>query len=749
MCKLLKSFLLLLSITIISCNNKSTSTISETNNDVYEDLVFLQESHKGFKISDDALENNVRDIALDQSDNVWVATANGVFKKEHNSKIWTPIIKGKQKGPSYSIEIDNSGTVWMGAWDGVYKFENNKLSKVDGLQAPIAILCKSDEGMYALGPHGIWLGKNDKWVVKNYKIARSVQDAKSDSEGGLLIATDVGLYHCNNEKTTLFQDDSELISCYLKGFDFDSSGEIWLGGLGGVTIHNGIEKLGILTPKEGIPSVHVNSVTKAPDGTMWIGSDVGVVRYYKNGSHSLRFSKRWLLDDKVQNVAFDKQGTAWIATEQGVSAIRKREMTLESKEDFFYNALMERHIREPWIAHVTALNKPGDITTSRDTDDDNDGQYTSMYLAMEAIKYEVTGDESTKTKARKALDFLIKLQTITETDGFFARTIVPIDWNHVHDKNRSYDQKQLAEALINEVRFKPVEKRWHKSTDGKWLWKGDTSSDEMCGHMAAYYFFYEHVADQDEKIMVSDHVKKIMDNLIENDFNLIDLDGKHTYWGVWSPNKLNRDPDWAPEKGINSLELLSYLKLVYHMTKDKKYQKIYLNLINKEGYLENAKRIITSNPAWNTYIDPELLFLTFPPLFKYEENLDLLNAYEELIDIWYQKFRKDESPFYNFMYTYLRGKSYDLDKSIFFLQDTPLDLIDWKIDHSKRDDIMHSRYPVLEVLQTNVLVPPSERETVRWDKNPWRLTGGNPYMEREPVFWLLPYWLGKYIEVIK
>jgi streptogramin lyase len=749
MSKLIISILLLLSISIISCNNKSTSTISKTIHNVYRDIPFDQEFHEGFKISENKLENDVRDIGVDKLNTVWIATADGVFKKEENSKNWFLVIKGEKKGPSYAIEIDNSGTVWIGTWDGVYKFENEKLSKVEGLKAPISVLANSDEGIYALGPNGIWLENNNKWEGIDYQIARSVRDAKTDGKGGLWVATNVGLYHCNNEKITLFQDDNELISCYLKGLDFDPNGDLWLGGMGGITIHNGLEKLRTLTPEEGIPSVNINSVTRAPDGTMWIGSEVGVVRYYSDGSHSLRLGKRWLEDNRVREVAFDSEGTAWIATANGVSAIKNKKMTLLSKEKYFYSILMERHIRDPWIAHVTKLDTPGDISSSKDVDDDNDGQYTSMYLAMEAMRYTVTKDIDAKIKARKALDFLMKLQTITETEGFFARTIVPIEWDYVNDGNRKYNQKQLAEALINEVRFKPVEKRWHKSKDGKWLWKGDTSSDEMCGHMAAYYFYYEYVADEEEKVLVKDHVKKIMDHLIENDFYLIDIDGKHTFWGVWSPDKLNRDPDWAPDRGINSLELLSYLKLVYHMTKDEKYQEIYLNLINKEGYLENAKRIITSNPAWNTYIDPELLYLTFPPLFKYEEDPQLKKIYNEIIDTWYQKFRKDESPFFNFMYTYLRGKTYDLDKSIFFLQDTPLDLVDWNMDQALREDIIPKRYPVLEVLQTNVLLPPSERETVRWDKNPWQLSGGNPYMEREPVFWLLPYWLGKYIGAIE
>jgi hypothetical protein len=143
---------------------------------------------------------------------------------------------------------------------------------------------------------------------------------------------------------------------------------------------------------------------------------------------------------------------------------------------------------------------------------------------MESFRYAATKEEDAHAKALKAFNFLKLLQEVTGTDGFFARTIVPSDWTTVHDGNRNYTEKQLADELVKDPRFKPVEKRWHKSADGKWLWKDDTSSDEMCGHLMGYFFFYELVADDTEKEMIRNHVRKIMDYLIANNYNFIDVD---------------------------------------------------------------------------------------------------------------------------------------------------------------------------------------------------------------------------------
>jgi hypothetical protein len=186
-------------------------------------------------------------------------------------------------------------------------------------------------------------------------------------------------------------------------------------------------------------------------------------------------------------------------------------------------------------------------------------------------------------------------------------------------ENRTYTDKQIAEALVRDPRYKPVETRWRLSRDGKWLWKGDTSSDEMCGHMMGYFYYYELAADDSEKAVIRRHVQRIMDYLMKHDYELVDLDGRPTRWAVWSPAKLNREPDWAPEQYLNSFELLTYLKFAYyHISGEQKYQDEYLRLIEEEHYLENAAQMNRKNPAWFIYFDISLAGYLFPILLKCE-----------------------------------------------------------------------------------------------------------------------------------
>ena len=714
-----------------------------------KDEEFWQEYHEPCPMGKNSVENEVRSIAVDEELKVWIATREGIFAKAEHETNWQPQLHNTDRGPAFAVAISGPSDVWLGTWKGVFLSQKNVIRPIDGTEGPISAICSSGDGVYAAGPRGVWFYNGRTFIKKNYSIARSVRSIVSDDHGGVWIGTDVGLYHCSDSGTNYYQQKGFLLSAYIKGVALDADQKLWAAGLGGVTIISAGKKERVIRPQDGCPSIYVNCVRRSPDGAMWVGTQVGVVRYMRDGTHSLRFTRRWLLDDNVRDVAFDKQGNAWIATANGVSAIRKKRMTLLSKQEYFYDILMKRHIREPWIAGQCRLATPGDINSWQPDDDDNDGEFTGNYLTMESFRYAVTKSEDAKEKAGKAFGFLKKLQQVTGSDGFFARSIVPIDWKYgIHDTNRAYSDKELAEELVKEPRYKPVCTRWRKSADGKWLWKGDASSDELCGHMMGYFFYYQLVADDREKNIISKHVALLVDHIIANNFNMIDVDGAHTRWAVWSPDQLNRDPEWAPDKRQNSMELLTFLKLAYYMTGNIKYQQHYSRLIKEEHYLENMADLLNQDPAWFIYYDVTMQAYLYPILLHCETDPPLRAFYQKHLDSWMDRRRNDKNPLINFLYCFAKGVKDELPASVDFLRDTPLDLIDWTVDHTKREDVQLVHEPVLNDLQVKDLPPASIRVAVRWDKNPWVAVNGFPDMEREPVFWLLPYWMGRYLKMI-
>lgn len=745
----LSTLLLIVLIATFSCQTDRGNTSTSDKEFAALDTVFTQEIHESFPLLADETNNCFKSIAIDQNQIIWIAGPSGVFFMPRGTKTWRNLFPVNEQGPAYAVHTAPNGSILIGKWDGLYREKNNKLTKQNGPVGPISVICSDREKSYAIGPFGIWIRKGESWEKIDPKVARSVTDAAIDKNGNLWITTSAGLYSVNGDKTNLFQDTTQLISAYASAIDFSQKDECWVGSMGGIAIRKNDKTIQNIRTQDGLPSISINCIKKAPDGTMWVGTNAGLVRFYPNKKPSLLFSKRWLPDDHVNAITFEPDGNAWIATDEGICLIRQQRMTLEEKQENFYQQLMHHNIRAPWICGAAYLPNAGDTSSYTPRDDDNDGEFTSGYLAMESFRDAVTHSEDAYLKARKAFNFLTQLQSVTGTEGFIARSIIPADQSPVHDPNRTYSAEESADAIVNDPRFKPVEKSWHLSSDGKWLWKGDTSSDEMDGHFMGYFYFYQLAARELDKKQIRNHVSQLVNTLIKNNYNLIDVDGKHTRWGVWSPDQLNRDPDWSSERSINSFELLTYLKFAYGITENPHYQQEYLRLIEQEGYLQNAQGINTKNPAWQIYFDRTMEGYLFPIILTYENDPELRTVYLNMLDKWMKKQTSGENLINNLAYTFCTGTKINTKETVDFLCETPLDLIDWEIDHSKREDIQLVHSPVLEEEQINQLPPPIIRATVRWDRNPWAAKQGNSHILREPIFWLWPYWESRYLGILK
>lgn len=713
------------------------------------DTPFVQEYHQAYPLNDGDGNNDVRTVAVDRKGDIWVGTRAGAFRLDRRTKQWVGLLNDDEAGPVYDIDVDRAGKVWVGVWNGLYESTPNGLKRLRQIDCPIAALCVVGDTIVGLGGGGIWRIKGEGCTFQKVPYSKHFRAVLPDKDGGLWIVTGMGLYHHMNSGYKLYQTQSELLGPNIHGIAYSREGTLWIGGLGGITLYRESCRVGQFTPRDGLPSISVRCVAQGPDGVMWVGTDRGVVRY-DGQNWSLRHSRRWLLSDEVRDIAFDSQGTAWIATGAGVSAIKRKTMTLAKKADHFLDVCLKRHVREPGLVEKCRLPVPGDTSDWTPRDDDNDGQYTAMYLAMESFRYAATKSPQAKANAKKAFEALRFLQTVTETPGFVARTVIPSTWTKMADPNRKISDRQWAEMVVHNPREKRIETRWRPSRDGKWLWKADTSSDEITGHMFGYLFYYDLVADEAEKRHVARHILNVVDYIIEGDYVLRGMDGTHTKWAVWAPEKLNHDPDWAPERGINSVEILSFLKLAYHVSGDDRYQKEYRKLLDEHDYTANVKHAKTTNPSWRTHIDDELLALAYPCLMMHEDDPTLRRLYRVSVDHWYAAVRPDDSPFFEYIYGACVGQTPQLKATVESLRDASLDLVRWTVDNTLREDIRIVRTPEWEHFQTDRLLPSSERGVIRWDENPWRaVQGDGGHTESAGVWWLLPYWMGRYYGYIQ
>ncbi len=119
--------------------------------------------------------------------------------------------------------------------------------------------------------------------------------------------------------------------------------------------------------------------------------------------------------------------------------------------------------------------------------------------------------------------------------GFISRTVVPHTWTRVFDPNEDLTPQGIAILKVQDPRYKPVTERWRKSKDGKWIWKGDTSSDETTAHFFGWSIYYDLCADEADKRELDNWSVVLWTKLLRMGM-CEGIDGTHTRCCVWAPN---------------------------------------------------------------------------------------------------------------------------------------------------------------------------------------------------------------------
>lgn len=489
--------------------------------------------------------------------------------------------------------------------------------------------------------------------------------------------------------------------------------------------------------QDKLPWVEITSIVPATNA-LWLGTTRGLI--LQTGPKLFRYfaSKRWLNDDHVLDVKLSRDGGVFVLTSAGLNRIESRTMTLADKAAYFDRKIRQRHIRYGFCSELR-LTRPGDPTSAEMIDTDNDGTWSSLYMASQAFRYGVTGDEEARANAWETFEALERLQTINGLDGFPSRTFERTGF-----------------------KFSDPE-RWHPSPEPGWEWKGTTSSDEIVGHTFGYAVLYEIAARTPaERQRIANAYDKIISHILRHNLYLVDRDGRPTLWGRWNPEYVNHFPPTIFDRRLNSAEIIAFLQFAYHVTRNPVYRQRAFELLERHGYLQN----ITSSMAnirftpnfsfqgirmgdeWN-HSDDELAFATYWVLVRYAFNDDLRRQYISAVRDHWEIEKVERNPLWNFIYATTGAPFFDVEGAIWTLQMFPLDLVTWTVENSHRKDITRLP-PNFRRQTTEQLLPPDERPIMRWNGNPFDLDGGDGgQRELAGEEFLLPYWMGRYLRIIQ
>jgi hypothetical protein len=357
---------------------------------------------------------------------------------------------------------------------------------------------------------------------------------------------------------------------------------------------------------------------------------------------------------------------------------------------------------------------------------------TGIYLGALSMRYAVTKDPEALAEAGKSIEALNLLVTVSGKKGLLSRAAWPVERPFQDDSE------------------------WLPSADGKYLWRGDVSTDQMAGVFYGYGIAFDLVASEEQKKTIAARVAELADHVLENGLQIVGIDGKVTTWGKYNPEYAK---GW--EK-LNALLLLQLLKVAHHVTGAERFGTAYRRYAVDEGYAEaTVKARKAGNPVRRgavNHSDDVLLWLGYYPLLTYETDPALRELYlSSLKRTWLgtDKFpgvKPEASPIYAFIaHQFLDDASGDtaaIDTLAWF----PLDM-KWN-----RDTISEYEKQFAFTYDPSSKSPePAQGQPVPVDRRAksWSSWVMDPYepgadrqiddpMEYNGHDYLMGYWLGRY-----
>ncbi len=695
---------------------------------------------------------NVRSVAFD-GETLYVAQPDCLVEVKDG--------KLKKTVANVSKIFSRSGRLFACTENTLAELKNGKLIKIADFDTPVVdISVALDGSLWLITQKSLYLmdGNEFKHIVdvpEDTVCLAARDNASRYAETVYIGCKEEGLLSMKGKRrhwAEMTPDMSGVLSKKINCIALDGLGHLWVGSDNGLNIYDGRNYWFNGNDFYSVPDGSFNDMYFTADGKKYFATNTGVITLIE-GKISYFSYGAWLMHPTVTKIAVSDNGTIAAVTPRGISIITSKLMTLEEKAAHYDEMAVKYFMRNEGYQVTRKLRKYGDIESGWLPNSDNDGLFTGLYCASQCFRYSVTGDETAKANAKRAVEAMIKLTEITGKPGFTARAT-----RYSHEENFCTGNRE----------------EWHiceDNPDCEWL--GETSSDEMTGHYFAYGIYYDLVADEDEKKKIANTVKTITDHIIDNNFHLTDVDGIPTTWANWEPDLLNNDDRWYYEKGTNSLEILSFLKTTYHVTGDEKYNQVFDMLIKKHHYAMNCMQYKCED-AHVAHIDDQLDFTNIYPLIVYTDN----NSHKEIFKMglthhWEYE-RVERSPFFNIVYGALTENCCDIENAAKSLSEMNLDLVRWPIFNSYRKDI------VWDTEQEAMGIPPqlkhpveySSRVLVHYDGNPFvcdsgaeefinintkvvnrtstlpGTAGANGTRVMMPYIYLLPYWMGRYYGLI-
>lgn len=321
-----------------------------------------------FTVEDGLLSNEIKAFCFDDSQSLWVGTADGL-NRVINGKVKSLTESDGLPGKSiYSLCQDNEKSMWVGtAGGGLVRLRDGKFSTYairEGLNYDIIwTLFERSNGDIWIGTDGggINILHKDKTVEiidRKKGLTNDVIFAfEEDNDGNMWVGTyGGGLLKISGNKITALTAKDGLFSDIIRSIDKDSKGNLWIGTTKGLNvISDGKVSSLSFSESNGLKSSYIRDVLEDNSGGIWVGTRGGGISLIRNGKVTASYTEsEGLSNNTVRVIQEDKFGNIWAGTSAGLNKITNGKVTPYTVKDGLFDdpvfALVNDRMGNFWIS---------------------------------------------------------------------------------------------------------------------------------------------------------------------------------------------------------------------------------------------------------------------------------------------------------------------------------------------------------------------------------------------------------------
>ncbi len=671
-------------------------------------------------------------------DGAYVGTDHGLYRFDGESQSFEKVDNPSEEADDFivqAMDTDSTGTLWLISAAYLYSYQNGRFTQhvCEGI-SPYSLVVRGD--MPTIGTsNGLyrWLGSACNKDSQPTGMIRKLAKANTTLYAALRRADgqpEVLIYDTTMWKTPVTHETG-LLEGDIAGLTMNDEGQVIVFGENGlqeIDRHGAILQTYQAEPG-GLPASSVTMARRDANGVLWASTERGIWRYNETlGRFQVFAGRRFLHDDALSTMGFDAAGSILAANRDGITLLANEEQTLEAKGQTLLTTLSERHIFGGFVRPLTLQDTAVFDGAGSDflADEGLRTGLATAALSLQAASSLLDADkEQAATLARQAMNALLKLEDIPNSDGLLGR------------------------AVAEEGTMQGSVEGWADGYQGDW-WTG-ASHEVYLGWFFGLSLYHDLLANDEDKQRIAAAMGRTATLIAQNNFQAVDANSQPVPGAQWSDEYVSGTAGGDDLGSLRALELSAMLRVAANITGEASLWDAYVNRAWDEDYLQIGA--LQSNPSELRKHNHQADLLTFMALYLLLRTEDV-PEFRELVlratsAAWPSR-QAEANPFFNTLAALAGVEPSGQEDAWRSLNETPSSLLNWRQDSCWRQDIVASGDParmdrVLSVFE-RPLLPFGSDPYLCADERLANLADDHPgaLWEDDGVFYLLSYWLARH-----